>query len=621
MTRHPARLRRVHGDGGAYAILYGLLVVALVSMAALVVDLASLRENRRQARLAADAASTAGAHALESSAPNPRQACTDAWGYLTTNLGVTPASTGCAGFPTSVPAPCPAAWPPAVATAGDYTVTITWPVAQNSTLLTNPNRAPAGTTTTQAVDPATDGTEPCQRIAVTVRQHQEPAFASVFGSNGSDTVATSVARASFTRGTTGRLNALNVLDRTACHAIDTGGQGSIEVAAVPVTGRPPEPGVIAIESDGSGCGRGASEWVLDAASNASGAHVRADGPPTEANPTGSGLGRIDMWALNPAPTGNPAQAYDTTSVPAYIAPGPTTLGLRVGATPVTNIYDCSDARGCTEARTKYLSNLTTAYGGAGLPTAYAPAAYHPVPPVTDTFKRFSEIPSVAALPARNRCKVTGTLLVPAGNWWVDCGPLEVTGTLVFAGGNVVTEDSINVSNFGCFAMNVPAVTATCPTIVGGVVSPVPSTEGLLYVRNGDFTKVAQSSVFVARTFTYLKTGVFSFTGGGSGTLYLTHPTPSGGCADACAQARFDEIALWSEASAPQKLGGQNGLNVEGVVFTPNSVFVYSGAGLVIQTGAQFWALRITLSGQGLLRMAPNDSGGVRSPRSGVQLIR
>ncbi|HEV2888769.1 MAG TPA: hypothetical protein VGX28_00175 [Frankiaceae bacterium] len=605
---------RPRGEEGAYAILYALLVVALVSMCAIVVDLASLRENRRETRLATDAAALGAAAALETATPNPRQACENAWSYVATNLRITvPATTGCTGFPTTVPSPCPAFWPVAVGASGAYTVTVAWPVVNTSALLTSPDAAPAGSTTSQPVDPRTDGTEPCQRVAVSIAQRQSTAFAGLFGIDQSTTEVTSVARATLTSGTTGRLAALNVLEPTGCNVIDTGGQGSIEVGAVGS-----QPGVIAIESSGRengiDCPR-SSPWVVNAALNSSGSHVRADGP------SGPGTGRIDVYALNPAPTGNPTQAYDPQVAPprnTILMPAPTPLGLRSGATPVTNIYDCSAARSCPRTRTQYLTNLTSVFGASatGMPSPYAAAGAFPTTP----FQLWTSHPGFAAL--RDPCKVTNSDLVrvPAGNWYVDCPDLSVAGTLVFAGGNVVTRGSISVSNFGCFAMNVPQLTATCPTVVAGVVTPQAAAEGILYLRTGGFSKGAQSSIVVERTFTYLKNGAFSF-GGGAGALYLRQPLPSGMCSGTCAEARFDKIAVWSESSADQSLGGQTNLSVTGIVFTPNSLFQYSGAGLVVQTKAQFWARKIRLSGQGLLRMAPDASGGVDSPVSGVLLIR
>ena len=108
---------RLQGDDGVYAILYALLVLILVGTAAVVVDLAMLRESRASTRSAADAAVLVAAASLNSVQPNrndPRGGCERAWAYLKVNLvasaGDLPdGSATCAVFPTTTSAPpsCP----------------------------------------------------------------------------------------------------------------------------------------------------------------------------------------------------------------------------------------------------------------------------------------------------------------------------------------------------------------------------------------------------------------------------------------------------------------------------------------------------------------------------------
>ncbi|HWL36275.1 MAG TPA: pilus assembly protein TadG-related protein [Frankiaceae bacterium] len=605
--------RRPRGDDGAYAILYGLLLLAVLGMAALVVDLASLRQNRRETRLAADAAAIAGAGQLDTAAgtANPRQACVDAWSYLATNLGFTvPGTTGCGVLPETAAA-CPTNPPaPTVArgTVDEFTIAITWPVADDSALLTEPN-VTTGDTVTQAIDPETDGEDPCGRIAVTVQQDQEPAFSSVFGQDGTATTVTSVARSTTTLGDEGPIAALNVLEDNECQAILTSGQASIEISAVD-----DRPGIIAVESSGrdpNDCPNN-KPWVIDVAESAAGGHVWAHGV------DGVGQGTIYSYALNS--DANPGEAYN----PDTIAPGsdlllptPEIMGERFGATPVTNIYDCAGTDDCPDSPEAYVTSLENAFD-SNTPQPYAHSAVFS----STAFKTVSVANGILGWP--NNCTVgTGaTIYVPAGNWYLDCNTVTVRGRLIFAGGNVVSRGGIHVEG-GCFAMNVPLLSATaCPTQNAlGEVVPSASTEGILFLRGGNFTKGSQGAIFVERSFVYMKTGHIAF-GAGSGALYLTNPRPdTDSCDEECQNSRFGKLALWNESTQTQELGGQAAIVLRGILFVPNATFDYTGQAAQVQTNAQFWANKLEIGGQGTLVMAPDPNDSVARPESGTVLIR
>jgi Flp pilus assembly protein TadG len=595
------RLGARRDDAGAYAILYGLLILAMCGVAAIVVDLGALRQNRRETRLASDAAVIAGARDLNASGAksNPQQACKDAWSYLATNLGFTvPANTGCTTFPTSYADPCPYATALAYTPvkAGDYTVTITWPVSNTSTLMTKPNAAPAAPA--QPIDTNTDGTDICTRVGVTVAQVSHPAFAGVFGVGDQTTTASSVGRSTISPGTTGPVAALNVLNKTACQVIDTSGQGSIVVSAVGT-----QAGIISVESSGRAAGCANNKYVIDVGPATSPGFTRADGP------GGQGQGTILEYALNTAPTGNPPQAYLPGVPPGKLAPIPTVLSQRLGATPVTNVYGCNS--GCSAP---YITNLRTAYKGTTLiPTnsyAASPAPYNALP----------FVPFVNC-----SIKSSDKIVMPAANYWINCpGGLSVKGLLVFKGGNVVSQGGIDLSNGGCFAVNVPVASSACPTIVNGEVATKPATESILYIRSGNISRIG-GSFFAANTFTYLEAGVLSLGGGGStDTVLMTNPrldTVPAGCATACQDARFWKASLWSESSTTQVIGGQGSLLLRGVLFVPNSLFNYGGQATQQQVGAQFWTDSIQDSGKGQLTMAPLPGDSFPSPLLGTALIR
>jgi Flp pilus assembly protein TadG len=600
------------GEAGAYAILYGLLLLSVMGVAAIVIDLGALRQSRRFSRQAADAAAVSGARDLDIAAgtANPRQACNDAWSYLATNLGFTPpSSNGCTAFPTSVTTLlCPlsaVAYTPV--TVGDFTIKITWPVVNTDKLLTNPNVQPASAT--QNVDPAVDGSEPCGRIGVTVSQLNHPAFAAVFGTGDVSTTVSSVARATTKLGGTGVIAALNVLNKTDCSVIATKGQGFIRVDSVGG-----KPGIISVESNGHQSGSScpnSSPWVVDASTNASGGFIRADGVPTLTNVTGAGLGTILAYAMNTAPTGNPTQAYNPAAISSNkLAPIPTALAQQSGTKPVTDIYECSSATSC-----KYITALKTAFGGSGTPTLYAGST---------TSSAFRTLPGDVGVPLF-KCSMNAgdpSVRVPTGNWYVNCpSGLSVKNNLVFAGGNVVTAGGISTSGSGCVAFNVPLPAATCPlvSLLGDVTIP-PTSEGILYLRSGTVSRNG-GSFFAARTFTYMANGYIDFTGG-AGTVFMTNPAPlSSGCDDACQAARFGKLALWSESTHEEQIGGQGSLYLRGVLFTPNATFSYAGQAAQVQVGAQFWADKIQNTGQGGLAMAPDPNNAVPLPLFSVALIR
>jgi uncharacterized membrane protein len=78
--------RRLHGDDGAYIVIYALLAVVLFTMAAIVLDLAALRQGRRSDHAAADLAATAGATALDPLRPSTfASACQETWDYVLAN--------------------------------------------------------------------------------------------------------------------------------------------------------------------------------------------------------------------------------------------------------------------------------------------------------------------------------------------------------------------------------------------------------------------------------------------------------------------------------------------------------------------------------------------------------
>lgn len=214
-------MRRLRGDDGAYAILYGITIVLFIAFAGIVVDISSARADRRVNRLAADSAALAAVTNLRSDGVNGYAACQKAAAYLNDNIprfSVAAASV-CTPFSSISPATCPASvvpFPPFV--SGDYRVTMTWPVPDNSPLLENPDVRPGNVP--QVLDVDFDGTEPCQRFGVSVARDRSFVFGpAVGGPSGITTQVSSVARAA-PEGDSGEAAvALILLERHGCNVL------------------------------------------------------------------------------------------------------------------------------------------------------------------------------------------------------------------------------------------------------------------------------------------------------------------------------------------------------------------------------------------------------------------
>ncbi len=218
MTRH-------HRDErGAVLVLMSLALAALMTVAALAVDISVLKADRELDRRATDAAATAAALDLDGSAGSVAAACADAWAFALENMGIDP---------TTATSPCPATFPAsavcapttpvsAVGSAGAVTITITIPVLDTSPLMLATS---IGGDLPQALN-AADGT-PCQRVGVQVSRTRPSIFGGVVRVGSASTTVHSVAR--YSSGSTAiAVPALVALNKTACPSIEAG-SGTIHV--------------------------------------------------------------------------------------------------------------------------------------------------------------------------------------------------------------------------------------------------------------------------------------------------------------------------------------------------------------------------------------------------------
>jgi hypothetical protein len=602
------RSRAGSGDRGVYAILYAVTMTLFIAFGAIVVDLSSARQDRRIDRLGADAAALAGADQLALDARDPYAGCQRAWSYLDANLPSLdpPAVDPCAAFlPFAGVQACTLAPLPLTSPAGDYTVTITWPVADLSDLLTKPALRPGSVS--QSLVPAVDGDDPCARMGVEVTREREFIFGAVVG--GPTRIGSAVH--SVARATPDILSALHVLDPAACQALTTSDGTSLRVRRYAYLGD--RPGAITVESTGDGCESG---YVVQP-SAAAGSHICVDGPGPDDGPYPdcNGNGLIRMRALNPS-GGNPLLAFDPGLPESVLAPTPQALIDERGSRPVTDIHGCATSPPSVSCTTtpNHVSALVAALGGTGLPIPYQVVGYG-----DNDGSAFRELPDPALVPGFDDCS-PGDVSVPRGNWFVNCpdsNGFVASGTVVFEGGTIVFAGGA-AADGGCLAFNVPS--ASCPS---GEPAPGPGPDTIVYLRDDHLTQRNSGTLLLPRTVVFIRDGHVQLEGGGR--LFWTAPTADGCNGNAaCEAARFTKIALWSEGGGaePNLLRGQDELTLTGVYFAPQARFVVdqpSGFGDCVL--AQLWVASLSVEGGGQLDLCPNRNTAILEQRHGSVLIR
>jgi hypothetical protein len=389
-------------------VIYALLAVAFFTMAAVVLDIAALRQGRRADRTAADLAVTAGVTELVVEDPSTfMDACEAAWGYALANRtegSGAMAAPDCVGAFPSV-ACDPGVPRTAVGTMGPVRIEITHPVPDGSPLMLAEAQ---GGDVAQTIEPIDGGA--CERLGVRVVRSRTFLFSQIVGMFGGSTDVHSVARALTTSSTT-ESPGLVALERTGCNGAFTTGGGRLDVQGIG------QSGLVVVDSDASACAAG---FAIDPDP---GGRIRA-------LPNGAAPGLISSFAL--AGT-NFARAYDPADTGGgSLSPVPSPALARTGRAIIDNRYNGLPPN-------DFIDQLEAALGGPA-----PPAAHVPYPD-----------PSCVVLPA--------AALTVNGDTFVDCPVLDVQGALTFSASSVVFAGSVIVRDGGCLAMN--------DTTCGGVGLP------------------------------------------------------------------------------------------------------------------------------------------------------
>jgi len=563
-------------------ILFAALLVALLGVAALLVDLGQQRVSRRDAQSIADMAALGGGKNL--SRNNPGQACQDVITYFNANAPKLPSTISASSF-------CGQAAPVTVSstecsggsgqalpstTVGRYTVSLEYPVYDSE--ITDAHFTGAGTR---------DGTA-CDRMAFKVTVTNPTYFGRLFGAASTSTTRTAVVK----KVSTGNMiPALWLLDPTGCVGLTATGGAQLVVGD---TSNPDPsqwiPGLVTVDSDGSTC-TGSQTTI---SSTGSGTSVSA--LPT----TGTNPGELSLFGLPPRATTCSGYACAQADVNSgRLSPQPTPVSERATRSPVDWRYNCKSAPGllvyayptyhglqipdCDGTSPPYIDQLKTAVGTAGAPAGFT---------------------------TTTNCAPSGNVTF-SGNTWVNCATFSVgngtnatfTGNVVFQGDVKMTGGSISVSPGS------GVLSATCLTgITAGCISTYSQNAAFAYQRAGDLS-VTGGALNFTHTLLYQASGAVKDTGGAAPTWSPPLEGP------------FYKLSLWSEKSDAYTINGGGGLALAGVFFTPEAnPFKITGGGGVSQQHAQFISFHLTVSGSGQLLMAPDPQDVPIPPKRGL-LIR
>lgn len=630
MSGRPPSVLRVRDEEGAFLILFALMLVAMLTMVAIVIDLGAVRNDRRKDRNAADAAATAGALDLSLGS---LEACKTAWNYANRNLGFTPGAEPCtsAGFP----ATCGAAIPPATKVVSGYTISIKNPVPDNDPLM---NADTPGGDITQTADAIADGL-PCDRIGVQISYTRASIWGRIAGNNQNTTTVHSVARLS--PGDEDEPASLVLLERHDCRAARTQGSNTRILVAATLT-TPAVPGIIQSDSRGDGSCPGGAR-ILEG----------GPGPAIKAEHARDGLGNITRRAR----IGIYGKLFGATNAH---TPWPTQIGepdpegfKQIGRTPVDERF-LENVRALENEATPLVNMTTLPFGFTDATGSTGPfplnlgCDINTPTPVTTAMgsKLWFNCPS--GLTVRN------LTIESAGAEVVIAGPLTVnsTGFTIRDARKVWIRGKSNGNERGVdlgapFVVNNGGL-ATCAARFAAARDKI----GTLFVKEGAFL-MAGAGLQLCQTHVYLR-GADSPAAASSLPTAVTPPPalpPEPGNTDSLGKLdvgagstvdwtapneldllptladlvinRFEDLALWTESSDANPLNGGGGMTLGGIFFLPNAnSFAISGnAGQAITVDAQFFVRKLDMSGGATLRMVPNPANQVPIRTAGLRLIR
>ena len=585
-------------DAGVVIILVALAMTSLLIVAAIVIDLGYMRGSARADQSIADLAALAGGEDLE----NQRHvdACEAMIDYLNRNADDMPAIDAgdfCVdmGDTTCTDGTLEQAVP--TTTSGKYTVSVEFPVPDE------PGAYPA-------MGAGVEDGPPCDRMRLTVNSIEPAFFGRVVGANEYEVARSATLRAG--PGETAKAPALWLLEPYGCNALATGGAGT-SIVVGDMAASPPIEGLVTVDSNGTqpngtdGCSGGAT--TVDVSQGK--IHALPTTLPSGADRELGEIRLVAMSKWNPAcqvPACDPADVQNLR-----LAPTPIYVPRRATRAPVDHRWNCKTGYPAYDVG-------TTGFPGIEIPDCLNAAE---VPPYIDLLRArvgtsgpptgFGTYPRPGV--PTDKCNVEGAVVLPAGNWYVNCANLQVSGgtSITFTGGNVVTRGGITSTGNGTVTLNnnnpSTLLPTTCLPPVGGTMCTDSSANAAwLYMRSGDLD--IKGPFTANRTMVLINDGAIKLTGGGSFTW--TAPT----------EGPFSGLASWAEKPGSYAVTGGGVVTMAGAFFTPyaNAMSI-SGGGNWDVRGAQFISRRLTASGGANLTMAPNPVVALTLPPREGFLIR
>jgi hypothetical protein len=663
--------RRARGDRGAVIVFFGLFLVALLVITAIVVDLGMDRATIRNLKLDTDAAAIAAGFFLAgngsaTAVPNPQLACGAAIQSIRHNVPDFPStaafSSACSSLPPDALA-CTDSTPMSSLTsigAEPYVLTIDYPVPASSIV----DLARTGGEGTN------DGIS-CKRMKVTLARTNTAAFGGIVGRTSSLIRQSSVVKA----GLSDQFDvpAVLLLERSDCGVLQASGQGGVRVKATGASS-----GWIHVDTAAGGSGSVSSNCSGGSSCNANNFSIVGTQLPNSVTPlpelapenpsivvgngTDGSAGIIGTYALNPGANGKGACTY-----PSGLS-NPATASPLVGRSPVDRKYN--------NAAKPYGTNIATLHSTAyAAVTSPAPAGYSVVS--GGACAKDDVIYAAGNVYVNCPSGFTGKNVVFRGSNFIFTGDLEVAGgyvafpnakTLFIRGcsGGSCT-DAIGVTSGGNLSINSGEQTLTASLDAGTVPATWPAVD-CLTKRNGagsggSTTNWTQVATFSGQFYVQNATGTFcqtsfylgdnkpsyaaySATTGGNCSVAVPCPAPAPPTAPVfrlnsgsnvainwtapnqnangpSTASPFDALSLWTEGGTACSVGGQGAMKTTGVLFFPNCNFTYAGqADTNNPLNAQFIGRSLSMSGQGVLVLQPEPRVSVTVPVPGsVELIR
>ena len=640
--------RRADDERGAVLVMGSLTMVTLMMVAGLVVDIALVRTDRQQNKSVADMAVTAGLRTLELGGyPAPFRGVCEALKFLQANstemAGLTGSITWATGTAvTGDPCSPTSAYWQHLCVPNDETTWAAYHGTADSGRITVDIKSGYHVSDGGFNDEPPSGVDNgdsvlggCDNLAVIIAERETPSFArAAFDGQMTSRIRT-VGRVTQTFDIRAVV-ALLLLERRDCDALTFNGTN----AAIQVLGYQNHPGII--HSDSIGNGANCNNQIFNGAAVTTGGTPSYQGPGILAESAQTGTppepGRISVSALYGLVGAVPARAA---------TPCPSTV-IGTSLDPAIP-YTCpigSSRKGRINVDVLYRSRIAALQADAAQKTALteAPFGY-------TTYNNCNAVPAV----------------VSAAKVWINCNQFnnavvfdasvkEVIFTGSVAGSadmTFVQPDFVYVGNGLSRSGGTLNVNIGTSTDCNARFAADRSKTTKLVVAKGDFKTSGGANLHLCSTTVLMGDatgsnpahppipatdgvepynnnfdGVIALAGGGA--LDWTAPNASSVAMEwnqAASQPYlddFEDLAFWTEASDSSSLSGGGQNNMIGVFFLPNAnPFNLTGnGGQVIESNAQFIARKLTMGGNGVLKLRPNPNDAISVPYfSNFALVR